>query len=145
MAVMRSFSGFMLSFTEADTVLAKAVCSSTTSWTLLADDSDLAAATWLSKLVFENAIAWAPRASAPLVAAVTEATTASRFFLEWALASFSAARVFSTPSLKATFEAAVNWSTVVLTASAAAMVNSFGDVDAAVAAMQLDDLSARAR
>src|SRR5579859_5558252 len=71
-------------------------------------------------------MACAPRASAPLVAAVTEATTASRFFLEWALASFRAARVFSTPSLKAVFEAAVNWSTVDFTASAAAAMGISG-------------------
>src|SRR3990167_9120650 len=66
-------------------------------------------------------MAWAPRASAPLVEAVTEAMTASRFFLEWALTSFSEARDFSTASLNATLPAVVNCSTVFLTVSAAAM------------------------
>src|SRR5947207_9945026 len=66
-------------------------------------------------------MACAPRASAPLVAAVTEAMTASRFFFEVVFASFSAARVFSTPSLKAVEEAALKVSTVDLTVSAAAI------------------------
>jgi hypothetical protein len=54
-----------------------------------------------------------------LVEAVTEAITASRFFLEWALTSFSEARDFSTASLNATLPAVVNCSTVFLTVSAA--------------------------
>src|SRR3569833_1217473 len=68
-------------------------------------------------------MACAPRASAPLVAAVTEATTASRFCFETPMASLSAERVFSTPFLKAVMEAVVNWSTVDFTASAAAAMD----------------------
>src|SRR5258706_11309160 len=66
----------------------------------------------------EKAMACAPSVSAPLVAAVTEATTASRFFLEWVLASPKAAIDFSTPSLNALLPAVVNCSTVVFRVSA---------------------------
>src|SRR5665213_1644292 len=68
-------------------------------------------------------MARAPRVSAPLVAAVTEATTASRFFLEWVFSSPSAAMDFSTESLNALLPAAVNCSAVFLTAVVATVVS----------------------
>src|ERR1019366_2814632 len=54
----------------------------------------------------------APRDSAPLPAAVTEATTASRLDLDWVLSSFIAVIDFSTASLNALLPAAVYCSAV---------------------------------
>ena len=59
----------------------------------------------------------APRVSAPLAAAVTEAVSASMLRLPWALASLMAVRDFSTPSLKAWFPAVANWSVLIMTVS----------------------------
>src|SRR3954463_8778942 len=86
---------------------------------LLAEPRLLAAATLSSMAFLEKAIAWAPSASAPLVAAVAAATTASRFSLEWAFRSFIEARDFSIPSLNACEPAAEYCSTVVFRVSAA--------------------------
>ena len=62
-------------------------------------------------------MARAPSVSAPFVAAVTDATTASRFFLEWVFISARAAIDFSTESLNVLLPAVLMFSIVVFTAS----------------------------
>src|ERR1700722_9006001 len=100
-----------------------------TSWTLFAPARVLAAATWSSTAFLENATAWAPRLSAPLVAAVTDATTASKFFFESAFSSVNALIDFSKVSLNALLPTVVNCSTADFAASVllAAMINSSND------------------
>ena len=103
-------------------VLARSVWTSIRSWTLRTPARDCTAAVWRSTAALEKATASEPRASAPLVAAVTEAITASMFLREWAVRSFRPDMPFSMASRRASLPALAILSAAVLAAAMRALL-----------------------